>query len=151
MDDMELLLGDGTADDRLGGVQMGGELGDAPAVIQQGLQTGTQVGEAQAGGLLLEVALLAVGDGEAAVEDQAGRQNGLLVMLPMRSECRAPHHTGRHAIIRAPVQSERGAELRDHAHGQALSLSHLGAQIRGSMPPSVVSGLVVSRSGESAT
>jgi hypothetical protein len=94
MDDMELLLGDGTADDRLGGVQMGGELGDAPAVIQQGLQTGTQVGEAQAGGLLLEVALLAVGDGEAAVEDQAGRQMGCWWCYPCARSAGRPTTPG---------------------------------------------------------
>ena len=72
-----VVVGDGAADHRLGGVQVGGELGDAPALVQQGLQAGAQVGEAQACGLLLEVALLlAVGDGEAAAEDQAGSQMG---------------------------------------------------------------------------
>ena len=71
---LELMVGDGAADHRSGGVQVGGELGDAPALIQQGLQAGAQVGEAEASGLLLEVALLGVGDGEAAAEDQAARQ-----------------------------------------------------------------------------
>jgi hypothetical protein len=73
---LEMLLGDGAVDYRLGGVEMGGELRDAPAVIQQGLQTGTQVGEAQPSGLLLEVALVVVHNGEAAVDDQLARQLG---------------------------------------------------------------------------
>jgi hypothetical protein len=69
----------------------GGELGDAPAVIQQDLQAGVQVGEAQAGGLLVEVALVGVGDGEAAAEDQAARQAGRLWCFPRAQSagCRA--------------------------------------------------------------
>jgi hypothetical protein len=45
-----------------------GELGDAPAVAQQGLQAGAQGGEAQASGLLLEVAAAAIVDAEAAAD-----------------------------------------------------------------------------------
>jgi hypothetical protein len=75
---LETMLGDGAADGRLRGVEVAGELGDAPALVQQGLQAGAQVGEAEACGLLLEVALVAVVDGEAACEDQTGRRAGCL-------------------------------------------------------------------------
>jgi hypothetical protein len=34
---VDALVGDGAADGGLGGVEVGGELGDAPAVVQQGL------------------------------------------------------------------------------------------------------------------
>jgi hypothetical protein len=34
----DLKVGDGAADGRLGGAKVGGELGDAPAVLDQGLQ-----------------------------------------------------------------------------------------------------------------
>jgi hypothetical protein len=101
----ELVVGDGAADGRLGGIQVAGKLGDAPAVVQEGLQAAARVGEVQACGLLVEVALLAVGDGEAAAEDQAARLAGCLWCFPMRSECRAPYHSGRPAIIRASIET----------------------------------------------
>jgi hypothetical protein len=65
----EMMLGDGAADGLLGGSEVGGELEDAPAVIQEGMQASRQVGVAQACGLLVEVAVVGVGDGEAAAED----------------------------------------------------------------------------------
>lgn len=43
-----------------------GRLVDAPAVVQQGLQAGAQVGKAQPSGLLVEMAMAAVVDDEAA-------------------------------------------------------------------------------------
>jgi hypothetical protein len=50
---------------------VGGELGDAPAVVQQGLQAAAQVGEAQASGLLLEVTAAAIVNRELAPDRQA--------------------------------------------------------------------------------
>jgi hypothetical protein len=50
---------------------VGGELGDAPAVIQQGAQAAAQVGEAKPSGLLVELMVAAAVDPEAAIEDQA--------------------------------------------------------------------------------
>jgi hypothetical protein len=70
----DAMVGDGAADDRVGGVEVPGELGDAPAAVQQGLQAAAQVGEAQASGLLLEVAAAAIVDGEPALDRQAARQ-----------------------------------------------------------------------------
>jgi hypothetical protein len=70
------VVGDGAANGRLGGVEVGGEPGDAAAVVQQGLQAAAEVREAQASGLLVEVAMAAIVDGEAAAEDQAARQTG---------------------------------------------------------------------------
>jgi hypothetical protein len=60
----DLVVGDGAADRRLSGVQLGGELGDAPAILQQGLQAAAQAGEAQPPGLLFEVALAGIDDRE---------------------------------------------------------------------------------------
>jgi hypothetical protein len=65
---VEVVVGDGAADGRLGGGEVGGELGDAPAVVQQRVQAGGEVGEAQAPGLLVEVAAAAIVDGEAAAK-----------------------------------------------------------------------------------
>jgi hypothetical protein len=65
---------DRAADGRLGGAKVGGQLRDAPAVIQQRLPAGAQVGKAQASGLLLEVAAAGIVDGEAALDRQAARQ-----------------------------------------------------------------------------
>ncbi len=90
----DVVVGDGAADHRLGGVQVGSELGDAPALIQQGLQAAAEVGKAQAGGLLLEVALLAVGDGEAAAEDQAGRRMGCWGCFPCARSAGRPTPPG---------------------------------------------------------
>jgi hypothetical protein len=59
-----------------GSCRGGWRAGDAPAVVQQGLQAGAQVGEAQPSGLLVEVAVAAIVDPEAPVEDQAARQRG---------------------------------------------------------------------------
>jgi hypothetical protein len=61
---LEVVVGDGAADGRLGG----GELGDAPAVVQQNVQAGAQVGEAQPCGLLVEVAAVGTLDGEAVLD-----------------------------------------------------------------------------------
>jgi hypothetical protein len=47
---VDLKVGDGAADGRLGRGEVAGEPGDAPAVVQQGVQAGAQVGEAQASG-----------------------------------------------------------------------------------------------------
>jgi hypothetical protein len=70
-----VLVGDSAADRRLGGIEVGGELGDAPAVVQEGVQAGAQVGEAQACGLLLEVvAAAAIVDPETALDREAARQ-----------------------------------------------------------------------------
>jgi hypothetical protein len=41
----DVVVLDRAADGRLGGGEVGGELGDAPAVLQQGLQAAAQVGE----------------------------------------------------------------------------------------------------------
>jgi hypothetical protein len=68
----ELVVGNGAADGRVGGA----ELGNAPAVVQQGLQAGGQVGEAEASGPLVEVTLLAVDDGEATAKDKTTWQAG---------------------------------------------------------------------------
>jgi hypothetical protein len=70
----DVVVGDGAADRRLGGAKVGGELGDAPAVVQQRLQTGAHAGEAQPPGLLVEAALLGVDDREATLNRQAARQ-----------------------------------------------------------------------------
>jgi hypothetical protein len=65
---------DRAADGRLGGVEVGGELGDAPTVIDKGVQAGAEVSEAQPSGLLVEVMAATVDDGEAAVDGQSARQ-----------------------------------------------------------------------------
>ena len=70
----EVVIGDGAADRLLGGGEVAGELGDAPAVVQQGLQAAAGVGEAQAAGLLVEVAVVAAVDPEAAVDAEVARQ-----------------------------------------------------------------------------
>ncbi len=54
---LELVVGDGAANGRFGDVEVGGEPGDAPAVVQQRLQAAAEVREAQASGLLVEVAV----------------------------------------------------------------------------------------------
>jgi hypothetical protein len=58
----------------LRGAKVGGELGDAPAVVRQGLEAGAQVGEGQASGLLLEVTAAAIVNREFAPDRQAARQ-----------------------------------------------------------------------------
>jgi hypothetical protein len=50
---------------------VGGELEDTPALVQQRLQAGTYVGEAQPSGLLLELTVTVIDDREAVGEDQA--------------------------------------------------------------------------------
>jgi hypothetical protein len=66
-------------------------------VVQEGLQAAARVGEVQACGLLVEVALLGVGDGEAAAEDQAARLAGCLWCFPCaRSAGRPPLREIRH-------------------------------------------------------
>ena len=64
----EVVVGDGAADRRLGGGQVAGELGDAPAVLQQRLHAGAEVGKAQAAGLLVEVAVAATVNPEPTVD-----------------------------------------------------------------------------------
>jgi hypothetical protein len=71
---LQLLIDEGLADGLLGGIQLGGELGDAAALVQEGVQAGAEVGVAEACGLLVEVAVVGVGDGEAAAEDQTARR-----------------------------------------------------------------------------
>jgi hypothetical protein len=56
--------GDGTVDGSLGGGQVAGEPGDAPAVIDEGLQAAAEVGETQPRGLLVERAVTAAVDAE---------------------------------------------------------------------------------------
>ena len=70
----KVVVGDGAADNLLGGAKASGELRDAPAVVQQGLQAGAQVGEAQAAGLLLELAVTAAVDHEPALDGQVARR-----------------------------------------------------------------------------
>ncbi len=70
----DVVIGDGATDDRLGGAKVAGELGDAPAVVQQGLQAAGQIGEAQPSGLLVELMVMAAVDLEPAPDDQTTRQ-----------------------------------------------------------------------------
>src|SRR6266540_1623457 len=79
---------------RVGSVEVSGELGDAPAVVQQCLQAGAQVGEAQACGLLVEVAVAATLDREATVEDQAARQTGCWGCFPCARRAGSPAAPG---------------------------------------------------------
>jgi hypothetical protein len=72
---VDVVVGDGAADGRLGGVEVVGELGDAPAVTQQGLQAAAEVGEAQSSGLLVEAALLGVDDREAPLDNKVARRS----------------------------------------------------------------------------
>jgi hypothetical protein len=87
---VEVLVADGTADGWLGGAKVGGELGDAPAVVQQDLQARAEVGEAQAAGLLLEVAAAAIVDGETALDRQAARQTGCWWCFPCARSAGSP-------------------------------------------------------------
>jgi hypothetical protein len=92
------------ADRCRGGVEVGGERGDAPAVVQQGLQAAAKVGEAQPSGLLVELMVVAA-DAEAALDGQAATQTSCWEWFPCAPECRVPHHSGRPAIIRTSMQT----------------------------------------------
>jgi hypothetical protein len=67
---VDAVLGDEAADDVNGDVELVGELREAGICLAARLEVVVQVSEAQASGLLVEASLLAVGDGEAAAEDQ---------------------------------------------------------------------------------
>jgi hypothetical protein len=67
----DVVVGEGAADGRLAGGQVGGELVDAPAVIDEGLQAGAEVGEAEPFGLLVELTVVAAVDREAALDAEA--------------------------------------------------------------------------------
>jgi hypothetical protein len=60
-----------TADHVNGGVQLARELGKAGVVVTARLQIAVQVGESEGFGAVVQAALLAVQDGEAALDGQA--------------------------------------------------------------------------------
>jgi len=90
----EVVVGDGGADGHLGGGQAGGELGDAPAVVEQGLQARAQVGEAQASGLLVELMVLAAVDPNTALDAQAARRTGCWWCCPCARGAGSPTTPG---------------------------------------------------------
>jgi hypothetical protein len=71
-----VVVGDGGADGRLGGGEVGGELGDTPALVQQSLQAAAQIGRAEPPGLLVELMVLAAVDAEAALDEETATQTG---------------------------------------------------------------------------
>jgi len=82
------------ADDVDGGVEFAGQLREAGVCLAARLQVVLQVSEAQASGLLVEASLLAVGDGEAAAEDQTARQMCWLGCCPCARSAGSPTTPG---------------------------------------------------------
>jgi hypothetical protein len=114
---VEVVVGDGVADGRLGGGEVGGELGGAPAIVEQGLQAGAQVGEAEASGLLVELMVMAAVDPEATVDGQAAGQACWWGCFPCARGAGRPTTPG-DPPSSGHLCRQRAADRRDQAHGQ---------------------------------